>query len=286
MEYGHLIMPQGFKRFIHRVWIPVFTGMMVCISTAFACDKPLYLTLDTGHMSIAPLVAEVLKKHDVKVTFFLANEATMPKEKGGSTLDDTWMPWWKARAAEGHVFGSHTWNHLVWLRDAADGKVVVKVTAGLEKGNTKTLTSQQYCEEINRVSERVSLASGINLLPVYRAPAGKTSPNILSAAKACTQIQAQGYAHIGWSKAGFLGDELSSEQYPNAMLLSKALSNIQAGDVLMAHLGIWSRKEAWAPANLEPLITGLKAKGFCFRTLKEHPEYPHFTQASKAWGGY
>jgi hypothetical protein len=27
----------------------------------------------------------------------------------------------------------------------------------------------------------------------------------------------------------------------------------------VAHLGIWSRKDPWAPAVLEPLITGLKA---------------------------
>ena len=24
---------------------------------------------------------------------------------------------------------------------------------------------------------------------------------------------------------------------------------------------------------VEPLITGLKARGFCFRTLREHPQY-------------
>jgi hypothetical protein len=24
---------------------------------------------------------------------------------------------------------------------------------------------------------------------------------------------------------------------------------------------------------LEPLITGLKAQGFCFRTLRDHPQY-------------
>jgi hypothetical protein len=41
----------------------------------------------------------------------------------------------------------------------------------------------------------------------------------------------------------------------------------------MAHLGIWSRKQPWAPAVLEPLIVGLKAKGTCFATLLEHPQY-------------
>ena len=75
------------------------------------CDKPVYLTFDTGHMGVAPLVADVLKRHDVKVTFFLANERT---KSGGGSLDDDWAPWWRERAAEGHAFGSHTWDHDVW----------------------------------------------------------------------------------------------------------------------------------------------------------------------------
>ena len=28
-----------------------------------------------------------------------------------------------------------------------------------------------------------------------------------------------------------------------------------------------------APTVLEPLIVGLKQQGFCFRTLREHPQY-------------
>jgi hypothetical protein len=44
----------------------------------------------------------------------------------------------------------------------------------------------------------------------------------------------------------------------------------------MAHLGIWSRKDPWAPGVLEPLISGLEQKGFCFATLREHPLYKHW----------
>ena len=73
--------------------------------------------------------------------------------------------------------------------------------------------------------------------------------------------------------AGFLGDELPSERYPNAQLLKQALNRVRAGDILLAHLGIWSRKDPWAPAVLEPLIVGLKQRGLCFATLREHPEY-------------
>jgi peptidoglycan/xylan/chitin deacetylase (PgdA/CDA1 family) len=56
-------------------------------------------------------------------------------------------------------------------------------------------------------------------------------------------------------------------------LLDQALRNIRGGDILLAHLGIWSRKDPWAPAVLEPLIQGLKEKGFCFATLDTHPSY-------------
>jgi peptidoglycan-N-acetylmuramic acid deacetylase len=70
-----------------------------------------------------------------------------------------------------------------------------------------------------------------------------------------------------------LGDELSSEKFSNAALLAKALREVRSGDILMAHLGIWSRRDPWAPAVLEPLIKGLKARGFCFQTLSQHPDY-------------
>jgi peptidoglycan/xylan/chitin deacetylase (PgdA/CDA1 family) len=84
---------------------------------------------------------------------------------------------------------------------------------------------------------------------------------------------------VGWANAGFLGDELPSESFSNDALLAKSLRDIRSGDILMAHLGIWSRKDAWAPAVLEPLIIGLKARGFCFQTLREHPAYRQWIAA-------
>jgi peptidoglycan/xylan/chitin deacetylase (PgdA/CDA1 family) len=124
-----------------------------------------------------------------------------------------------------------------------------------------------YCAEIAHASTRLQEITGDKPLPLFRAPGGKTSPRLLRVAKGC------GYAHVGWSPAGFLGDELPSERYSNAHLLEQALQRIRSGDILLAHLGIWSRKDAWAPAVLEPLIVGLKQRGFCFRTLREHPDY-------------
>jgi hypothetical protein len=66
------------------------------------------------------------------------------------------------------------------------------------------------------------------------------------------------------------------------LLLERALRTIRRGDILVAHLGIWSRQDPWAPAVLEPLIEGLKQKGFCFATMDSHPAYREKIQASQA----
>jgi peptidoglycan/xylan/chitin deacetylase (PgdA/CDA1 family) len=99
---------------------------------------------------------------------------------------------------------------------------------------------------------------------IWRAPGGRTTPNTLKYAKEC------GYQHVGWTNAGFLGDELPSEQYPNDKLLKRALDEIRDGEILVMHTGIWSRAEPFAPM-LDPLIAGLKAKGLCFARITEKP---------------
>lgn len=231
------------------------------------CRKPLYLTFDTGHMEIAPLVAEVLARQHILVTFFAANERS---QQGDGSLGDHWAPWWRARAAEGHDFASHTWNHVYWRADrgtAREPAFLLRPSAGPRQGQSYVAPAAEYCAEIRRASERLQALTGKTPLPLFRAPGGKTSAQLLRSASAC------GYAHVGWSAAGFLGDELPSEKISNAALLRQALRALRGGEILVAHLGIWSRKDPWAPAVLEPLIAGLKQRGFCFRSLREHPDY-------------
>jgi peptidoglycan-N-acetylmuramic acid deacetylase len=228
------------------------------------CDKPVYLTFDTGHMEVAPLVAEVLQRQQVKASFFLASEIT---KTGGTSLDAQWAPWWKARAAEGHDFGSHTWDHDIWVADLPDGGFRVRYGTGTEPAKLRNVTAAAYCEGLKQSAARFAEMTGQAMAPLFRAPAGRTSPALLATAKAC------GFTHVPWTPNGFLGDELNSDKFSTAQLLERALKSIHSGDVLLAHLGIWSRQEPWAPAALEPLIVGLKAKGLCFAPLREHPVY-------------
>jgi peptidoglycan/xylan/chitin deacetylase (PgdA/CDA1 family) len=231
---------------------------------ADACKGTIYLTFDTGSQSQAELIANTLRRHRIKATFFMANEKTV---RGDWSLDPSWAAFWKARVAEGHAFGTHTFDHVYWKRDEANGNIVVKPQFGAHAGKLETWTAQQYCDELRRVDTRFHELTGRRLDPIFRAPGGHTAPNVLAAARRC------GYAHVGWAPAGFSGDETSSDANPNALLLKRAIKGLKDGDIFMAHMGIWSRKDAWAPANLEPLISGLEQKGYCFATLREHPDY-------------
>ncbi len=261
-----------FKRRISQL---LLGAGLSCIVTAWAadqsaalvdegCDRPVYLTFDTGHMGVAPFVSEVLSREKIQATFFIANE---PTQTGGMSLDEAWAPWWKKMAEQGHAFASHTFDHVYWLADLPENQFKVRPSSGPDAGKTQTWSAQQYCDELARVDARFEQMTGHKTLPLFRAPGGKTSPDLIQAGASC------GYAHVGWSPAGFLGDELPSAKYPNAVLLERALKNIRTGDILMAHLGIWSRQDAWAPAVLEPLVEGLKQKGFCFATMAQHPDY-------------
>ena len=234
---------------------PFVSSLLVAALAAFAepCAKPLYLTIDTGSMKPAAEIAAVLKKHNVKATFFLSNERTWNQ---GEALGAEYAPFWKALAADGHAFGSHTWRHWYFRQDLPGNRVAYVSPTGTREA----LSQAGVCAELRRVDDRFRAITGKPLSPLWRAPGGRTTPRTLAFAKAC------GYEHIGWDAAGFLGDELPSETYPNAKLLERALSRLKSGDVMVMHLGIRSRKDPFWPM-LDPLLAGLEQKGFCFATL-------------------
>src|SRR6202007_3139891 len=98
---------------------------------AHGCQGVIYLTFDTGSQSQAELIANVLGKHHIKATFFLANEKTV---RGDYSLDPSWADYWKARVAEGHAIGSHTFDHVYLVKDGAGDKIKVKPQFGAQAG--------------------------------------------------------------------------------------------------------------------------------------------------------
>jgi peptidoglycan/xylan/chitin deacetylase (PgdA/CDA1 family) len=215
----------------------------------------LYLTIDTGWSREAETIAEVMRRHAVRATLFVANEPTF---RGDRQLEESWAPFWRARAAEGHVFATHTWRHW-YFREDLPGPRVRYVSRRGEGG--EALDQAGLCEELARpVAALRAMVPDAVVLPLWRAPGGITTPGALRLAAGC------GLAHQGWTANGFLGDELASDAHPNAALLARNLARIRDGEVLVMHWGVRSRREPFA-AVFEPLLTGLLDRGFRFATL-------------------
>ncbi|MFM8757013.1 MAG: polysaccharide deacetylase family protein, partial [Limnohabitans sp.] len=147
-----------------------------------ACSRPVYLTFDTGHMGVAPLIAEVLSRHQVPVTFFGAHEKT---RDGDGSLGEHWAPWWRARAQEGHAFASHTWEHAYWRADLPEGRYRIRPSSGPQQGQNLIWSGADYCASLHRASARLQQMTGQAPLPLFRAPGGKHSPALLRTAQAC-----------------------------------------------------------------------------------------------------
>ena len=234
--------------------------LLAASAEAATCTGVVYLTIDTGHMQPAEEMAAVLSKHGVKATFFLANEKT---KRGDTSLDPSWTSFWKARADEGHAFGSHTWRHWIFRRDVGTDKVSY-VAAGEKSG--ETLDEAGVCAELKKSETVFKAMTGRGFDGIWRAPGGKLTPNATRFAAAC------GYRHVPWTAAGFSGDELPSDKFPSEALIKTQISNIRDGDILLWHLGIWSRKDPLY-LHFDELISGLKAKGLCFARIPEHPQW-------------
>jgi peptidoglycan/xylan/chitin deacetylase (PgdA/CDA1 family) len=231
--------------------VSCFLFLVSSAAHAQSCKGTVYLTIDTGHMEPAEAMAAILKKHQVKATFFLANEKT---KRGDTSLDPSWAPFWRGLVADAHRFGSHTWRHWYFRGDPSPSTVNYVAWSG---NGRETLDQAAFCAELKRPEDAFRAMTGQGFSPIWRAPGGKLTANTQRMAKAC------GYTHVAWSDAGFSGDELPSDKFPSDALIKKQIATIRDGDILLWHLGIWSRKDPLWP-RLEDLILGLKARGLCF----------------------
>lgn len=222
----------------------------------------LYLTIDTGWSREAEEIAAILRARGIRATLFVADE---PTYRGDRQLEPSWAAFWRARAAEGHVFASHTLRHWYFTSDPAPGRVRY---ASRRRGEGADVLDQAgLCRELAAPIERLrAMAPEAVVLPLWRAPGGIVTRNAIAMARAC------GLTHQRWTGGGFLGDELPADAYPNAALLARNLRSIRAGEVLVMHWGVRSRTEPFARI-LPALLDGLIARGFCFDVLP--PEGVH-----------
>lgn len=245
-------------------WRPALAALLLAAMLAAAAPArasdcragTLYLTIDTGWSREADEIAGILRARGIRATLFIADE---PTHRGDRQLEPSWAAFWQARAAEGHVFASHTLRHWYFTGDPAPGRV--RYASRRRGEGAEMLDQSALCRELAAPVARLrAMVPDAVVLPLWRAPGGIVTPGAVAMARGC------GLAHQGWTAGGFLGDELPSDAHPNAALLARNLRAIRAGEVLVMHWGVRSRAEPFARI-LAPLLDGLLARGFCFDVL-------------------
>lgn len=146
------------------VWASVDIGSGVYLKAlcrAESADKVVALTFDDGpDADSTPRVLDLLKRYDVRATFFVVGEQARQNPELIHRM-----------VAEGHTVAGHSYYHLP---------------------QSTLWSSQRYTEELFRCNDVVARLTGLRMR-LYRPPFGVTNPPIARAVKNL------GLIPVGWS---------------------------------------------------------------------------------------
>ena len=158
--------------------------------------KVLYLTFDAGYENgYTGKILDVLKKHNVKATFFLV----------GNYIE-TSPDLVKRMVKEGHLVGNHTYTH---------------------PDMSAISTKEQFEKELNQLEEKYEEVTGEKMKKYYRPPQGKYSESNLKMA------EEMGYKTIFWSLAYV--DWYESDQPTKEEAFDKLIPRLHPGAIVLLH---------------------------------------------------
>ena len=219
-------------------------------------------------MGVAPLVAEVLKRQHVRGHLLRRRRAHADRRRQpGQPLG----AWWKARAAEGHEFASHTYDHVYWRGDVPGRRAALsRAPVGRRLRRPRVHLDRGAVLRRHRQVRRDRLQAHHRQEAAAAVPrAGRQDLAEAAGGRQGLRLRARGLG------AGRLPRRRAAERdvQQRRSCCSKALRDIRPATSCWR---TWASGRARTPGRrpiLEPLIVGLKAKGFCFATLREHPAY-------------
>ena len=209
----------------------IVTNQIVKRGANMSCGEPgvIYLTFDDGpNSATTPYILDVLKKYNVKATFFVTNRS-----------DDSLI---KREFDEGHEVALHTASHEY-------SQVYASIDA--------------YFKDLDSVSARVERITG-KKATLIRFPGGSSntvsrhySTNIMS--KLVNEVEARGYTYFDWNV-----DSRDAEGKPKNEVYSNVINGLSKtrGNVVLMHDIKYPTKDA-----IEDIITTAIDKGYTFKTL-------------------
>jgi len=198
---------------------------------------------DGGNRNAVKKALEVLKKHEVKATFFVVGKYLKTNEA-----------LWKQAIEDGHHICNHTQNH-VWLTQLKDEGVKKEILEW--ESVAGEIFGQEYIDKMKREFPFVRLPGG----------AGNDSKRVLRI------VSELGYVPVGWNLETYyavlrLHDLKTEPVDPIAdEVFAHVSKKVKGGSIVLLHFNPYDT------ARLDEIITAIKEKELEMNLLSECIEY-------------
>lgn len=202
-------------------------------------QKICYLTFDDGPTKeVTPKVLEVLKKYDVKATFFCLGKMLAANRELA-----------EQEHREGHLLANHSYSH-----------------------DYKTLYAswESFMDEINKTESIIQEISGNDTLKLIRFPGGSHNAGDHAAAKQVYKqnLKDAGYYYADWNCLN--GDAESALKDVDSLVAKVKATATEYNIVILMHD---TATKTTTPQALGQIIEYLKGKGYEFRRLDQIDYY-------------
>ncbi len=161
--------------------------------------KKIYLTFDDGPVPvITPWVLDVLKKYDVKATFFCVGENVVKHPEVYQRILD-----------EDHNIGNHTYNHL----------------------NGWEIHTNKYIENVELCDQALRSGSRTEAIKLFRPPYGRAKKSQISTLSSRNGATKTPYSIIMWD---LLSGDYDKKTNPEKCL-SNVINNVRNGSIIVFH---------------------------------------------------
>jgi len=202
----------------------------------------IYLTFDDGPNSNTTKILDILKKYDIKATFFVT--------KSGS--DDIILREYQ----EGHTIGLHTYSHSYDIYKSVD----------------------TYFDDLNKIQERVTRITGVSSKYI-RFPGGSSNTVSKSRCKGImttltSEVEFRGYRYYDWNAlvedAGACAKKSVTDKKACVLSYFKKTISYNKVNVVLLH-----DIKSYTADSLEDMIIYAKAQGYIFKKIDDNTPEIH-----------